>query len=589
MSESLPHRVFPAIVIALAIILLTPTPLLANSALPWVFGMGPVLLLGLIPVIFIEGLVLDRRLGLGGRAMGVSAVANIVSTLVGIAGMVIPLIAFPAAMMMPYHGGAPLYLGLLLWLVPLFFVSWRIEYAVARWMLRRSLAGSAASSSTPVPVGSQPGSLTAVPRLRPSLSRGMFDANLASYALLAMIVGVFWVEGTFNQYGGAHQASAVGTLRALNTAEITYASTYNKGYSSSLADLASPPNPTAGAAELIDSKLASGEKMCSVRRYQSNEIAIKFRFIYRPIRQRPTGKITDFALIARPLEGEGLSYFADPSGVIRYTDEDREATARDSGAGTRTAPPDKAQQSLGWIIGAERRYYTDYKEFSPSLAALAGYLLIDPELASGEKMFRVTRFHPFVEVGYRFTYRPVRGWTGKITRFTLVARPLKYEGQYTASFFADQSDVIRMTTEDREATAGDSGIEQEKLPPGSPADALWSIMAAEKTFYSRYSKGFSPSLAALGGLPPAGTLWAPTAEAAGLIDSDLARGEKSGYRFVYSPGPRNDKGEITTYAITASPIKIKPETANYYYTDQTGVIRQNSTQPATASDSPLAG
>ena len=56
MRASLLRRLFLSTVMVSAIILLTPTPLLADSAAPWIFGMGPVLLVGLIPVILIEGL-----------------------------------------------------------------------------------------------------------------------------------------------------------------------------------------------------------------------------------------------------------------------------------------------------------------------------------------------------------------------------------------------------------------------------------------------------------------------------------------------------------------------------------------------------
>jgi hypothetical protein len=61
----------------------------------------------------------------------------------------------------------------------------------------------------------------------------------------------------------ASQASAVGSLRTINTAEITYASTYNHGYSSSLATLGpgtegSPP--VESAAGLIDEVLAPEQR-----------------------------------------------------------------------------------------------------------------------------------------------------------------------------------------------------------------------------------------------------------------------------------------------------------------------------------------
>lgn len=121
----------------------------------------------------------------------------------------------------------------------------------------------------------------------------------------------------------------------------------------------------------------------------------------------------------------------------------------------------------------------------------------------------------------------------------------------------------------------------------SAVGALRTLNTAEVTYSATYNGGFSPSLAALG---PSTTPGAnPTAGAAGLIDSVLASGEKSAFRFVYSPGPRDEKGYITSYSVTASPIQPGVTGTNYYFTDQTGVIRWNSTGPAGPKDPPLAG
>jgi hypothetical protein len=73
-----------------------------------------------------------------------------------------------------------------------------------------------------------------------------------------------------------------------------------------------------------------------------------------------------------------------------------------------------------------------------------------------------------------------------------------------------------------------------------------------------------------------------------LIDSILALGSKSGYSFTYSPGASDSTGRINTYSFTAVPITSSTGT-NRYYTDQSGVIRQNSTTTAGSTDSPIAG
>jgi len=55
---------------------------------------------------------------------------------------------------------------------------------------------------------------------------------------------------------------------------------------------------------------------------------------------------------------------------------------------------------------------------------------------------------------------------------------------------------------------------------------------------------------------------------ADLIDSVLAAGSKSGYTFVYKAGGSNQ-----SYTITATPITAATTGQNMYFTDQSGVIR----------------
>jgi hypothetical protein len=64
---------------------------------------------------------------------------------------------------------------------------------------------------------------------------------------------------------------------------------------------------------------------------------------------------------------------------------------------------------------------------------------------------------------------------------------------------------------------------------------------------------------------------------------------KSGYTFVYAPASTDATGKIDFYSFTASPVSAGTTGTNFYYTDQSGVIRQNSTQLAGSTDSPLAG
>ena len=118
----------------------------------------------------------------------------------------------------------------------------------------------------------------------------------------------------------------------------------------------------------------------------------------------------------------------------------------------------------------------------------------------------------------------------------------------------------------------------------SAVGSIRTINTSEAAYASTYTTGYSPDLVSLG--PPASGTGAPTG--AGLIDSVLAAGAKSGYSFVYAT-TASANGRYDTYTITASPSTAGTTGTNYYFTDQTGVIRQNSSQAATASDSPIGG
>jgi prepilin-type N-terminal cleavage/methylation domain-containing protein len=119
----------------------------------------------------------------------------------------------------------------------------------------------------------------------------------------------------------------------------------------------------------------------------------------------------------------------------------------------------------------------------------------------------------------------------------------------------------------------------------SAVGSLRTLNTCEVTYSSTFNVGFSQDLQSL--QPPAAAA-NPTSTAAGLIDSVLAGGSKSGYSFTYSPGASDSSGRINTYAITAVPISSNTGT-NYYFSDQSGVIRQNSTTTAASTDSPIAG
>ena len=102
--------------------------------------------------------------------------------------------------------------------------------------------------------------------------------------------------------------------------------------------------------------------------------------------------------------------------------------------------------------------------------------------------------------------------------------------------------------------------------------ALRAINTSEVTYASTYGKGFAPSLESLGCKKNS----EPDAAHSCLIDSVLASGVKSGYRFSYSSGPSDKNGIINEYFIVQEPLELRSGEAYTYCTDETGLIRRTS-------------
>ncbi|HWF46781.1 MAG TPA: prepilin-type N-terminal cleavage/methylation domain-containing protein [Bryobacteraceae bacterium] len=99
-----------------------------------------------------------------------------------------------------------------------------------------------------------------------------------------------------------------------------------------------------------------------------------------------------------------------------------------------------------------------------------------------------------------------------------------------------------------------------------------TIQQAEMQYYSQFGD-YATALTQLG--PPAGNGATEGPAAAGLIPQNLASGANSGYVFTVSQGP-------TGYSVLAVPKVYKSTGRRTFYSDSSGIIRQNWGQdPAT--------
>jgi len=93
--------------------------------------------------------------------------------------------------------------------------------------------------------------------------RGFSLIELLIVVAIILIIAAIAIPNLLRAKMAANESSAVGSIRTINTAEITYSSAYpTAGYAATLANLGgpSPCTPSSATACLIDSGLAGGNK-----------------------------------------------------------------------------------------------------------------------------------------------------------------------------------------------------------------------------------------------------------------------------------------------------------------------------------------
>ena len=113
----------------------------------------------------------------------------------------------------------------------------------------------------------------------------------------------------------------------------------------------------------------------------------------------------------------------------------------------------------------------------------------------------------------------------------------------------------------------------------SAVGSVRTINTAEITYNSTYPTVGFGDLTMLGGTGGSAT-------GAGLIDSVLAAGAKSGYVFAVTTGGATGTGPATTYDVHGDPQNSQTG-QRHFFSDQSGVIRQANGAAATATDTPL--
>lgn len=140
--------------------------------------------------------------------------------------------------------------------------------------------------------------------------RGFSLIELLIVVAIILVIAAIAIPNFMRSKMAANQASAVQSLRVLNTAEVNYASTYGGTYSTNLTQLGPPSSgnpPSAAAADLVDGLMAAGLKN-------------GYTFSYTATMVDSAGKYNGFNLNANPVTSgvNGTTYyFTDQSHVIR--------------------------------------------------------------------------------------------------------------------------------------------------------------------------------------------------------------------------------------------------------------------------------
>jgi type IV pilus assembly protein PilA len=138
--------------------------------------------------------------------------------------------------------------------------------------------------------------------------KGFSLIELLVVVAIILIIAAIAIPNLMGARMSANEASAVGSVRTLNTSCVTYSSTYGTGFPAALANLGPAAVASAAAADLIDPVLMSGTKS-------------GYTILYAPAAPDADGLIDTYTINTNPsAPGQsGQRYFyTDQTNVITY-------------------------------------------------------------------------------------------------------------------------------------------------------------------------------------------------------------------------------------------------------------------------------
>ncbi|MBZ5628334.1 MAG: prepilin-type N-terminal cleavage/methylation domain-containing protein [Acidobacteriia bacterium] len=148
--------------------------------------------------------------------------------------------------------------------------------------------------------------------------KGFSLIELLIVVAIILIIAAIAIPNLLRSRIAANEASAVGSIRTINTSEITYASTYPDVGFAGLTALGGAGGTSAGAG-LLDSVLGCAAGTCTKSGYSFN------------VATTGTAPISAYTVVGNPSNAQTgqRHFFSDQSGVIRYNSS-AAATVTDS-------------------------------------------------------------------------------------------------------------------------------------------------------------------------------------------------------------------------------------------------------------------
>lgn len=143
-----------------------------------------------------------------------------------------------------------------------------------------------------------------------SKAQGFSLIELLVVVAVILIIAAIAIPNFIQSKERANESSAAESLRAVNTANVVYSTTYGIGFSPDMPSLAGSGAVSQTAAQLLDPVLAAGTKN-------------GYTFVYTAGATDSTGSVTTYSVTADPISQNytGMRHFyTDQTSVIREND-----------------------------------------------------------------------------------------------------------------------------------------------------------------------------------------------------------------------------------------------------------------------------